>query len=350
VREQGYQVAVATPTSDAVRQIEAEGFRHYPVPLSRGGANPLAEIKTIRGLYKLYQELRPALVHHVTIKPVLYGTLAARLAKVSAVVNAISGLGFVFLASGWFSSLARVAVLNSYRWLFSRDRLWVIVQNHDDYHYLLDEGCLSQEKIELIRGSGVDLSQFSMSRENEQVPLVVLPARMLWDKGVGEFVAAAQKLHTMGIKARFALVGGIDPSNPKSVPAKKLADWAREGDVEWWGSRQDMSNIFRSAHIICLPSYREGVPKVLLEALSSGRAIVATDVPGCREVVIDGENGLLVPARQSEPLAQALEILINQEQLRHSMGERGRQMAEAEFSIEQVIAQHMSIYRKALQS
>jgi glycosyltransferase involved in cell wall biosynthesis len=189
-----------------------------------------------------------------------------------------------------------------------------------------------------------------MSRENEQVPLVVLPARMLWDKGVGEFVAAAQKLHTMGIKARFALVGGIDPSNPKSVPAKKLADWAREGDVEWWGNRQDMSGIFRSAHIICLPSYREGVPKVLLEALSSGRAIVATDVPGCREVVIDGENGLLVPARQSEPLALALEKLINQEQLRRSMGERGRQMAEAEFSIERVIEQHMSIYRKALQS
>jgi glycosyltransferase involved in cell wall biosynthesis len=350
VREQGYQVAVATPTSDAVGQIEAEGFRHYPVPLSRGGANPLAELKTIRGLYKLYQELRPSLVHHVTIKPVLYGTLAARLAKVSAVVNAISGLGFVFLARGWLSSLARVAVLNSYRWLFSRDRLWVIVQNHDDYHYLLDEGCLSQEKIELIRGSGVDLSQFRMSRENEQVPLVVLPARMLWDKGVGEFVAAAQKLHAMGMKARFALVGGIDPSNPKSVPAKKLAEWAREGDVEWWGNRQDMSGIFRSAHIICLPSYREGVPKVLLEALSSGRAIVATDVPGCREVVIDGENGLLVPARQSEPLALALEKLINQEQLRRSMGERGRQMAEAEFSIERVIEQHMSIYRKALQS
>ncbi|MEW8498984.1 MAG: glycosyltransferase family 4 protein [Candidatus Thiodiazotropha taylori] len=346
-RDQGYKVAVATPTSDAVGQVEAEGFRHYAVPLSRGGANPLAEIKTILGLYRLYKALQPTLVHHVTIKPVLYGTLAARLAGVSAVVNAISGLGFVFLARGWFSSLARVAVLNSYRWLFSRDRLWVIVQNNDDYHYLLDEGCLSQEKIELIRGSGVDLSQFIMTPEHDQVPLVVLPARMLWDKGVGEFVAAAQKLHAMGVKARFALVGGIDPSNPKSVPAKKLAEWARESDVAWWGNRQDMSAVFRRANIICLPSYREGLPKVLLEAVASGRAIVTTDVPGCREVVIDGENGLLVPARQSEPLADALERLINLQALRQSMGERGRQMAEAEFSIEQVIEQHMSIYRQA---
>ncbi|MCG8083104.1 MAG: glycosyltransferase, partial [Candidatus Thiodiazotropha taylori] len=143
---------------------------------------------------------------------------------------------------------------------------------------------------------------------------------------------------------------GIDPSNPKSVPAKKLAEWARESDVEWWGNRQDMSAVFRRANIICLPSYREGLPKVLLEAVASGRAIVTTDVPGCREVVIDGENGLLVPARQSEPLADALERLINLQALRQSMGERGRQMAEAEFSIEQVIEQHMSIYRQALDS
>ncbi|MES9854329.1 MAG: glycosyltransferase family 4 protein [Candidatus Thiodiazotropha sp. LLP2] len=349
-REKGYRVAVATPEGDGVEQIEAEGFRHYKVPLSRSGANPLAELKTIRDLYKLYRSLRPTLVHHVTIKPVLYGTLAARIAKVPAVVNAISGLGFVFLARGWFSSFARAAVLNSYRWLFSRERLWVIVQNQDDYHYLLDEGCLSQEKIELIRGSGVDLIQFKMSPEQSGTPLVVLPARMLWDKGVGEFVAAAQELHSRGIKARFALVGGIDPSNPKSVSAKKLAEWARERDVEWWGNRQDMSAVFRRANIICLPSYREGLPKVLLEAASSGRAIVTTDVPGCREVVVEGANGLLVPARQSEPLADALFQLIDQPALRLSMGEKSRLMAEAEFSIDTVVDQHMSIYQKALDS
>lgn len=349
-REAGYMVAVATPSSDAVSQIEAEGFRHYAVPLSRGGANPFAEIATIRGLYKLYRELQPALVHHVTIKPVLYGTLAARLANVPAVVNAISGLGFLFLARGWVSSFARIAVLNSYRWLFSRDCLWVIVQNQDDYRYLLDEGCLSQEKIVLIRGSGVDLKQFTMTPEAEQTPLVVLPARMLWDKGVGEFVAAAQKLHARGVKARFALVGGIDPSNPKSVPAKLLADWARENDVEWWGNRQDMASVFHRANIICLPSYREGLPKVLLEAAASGRAIVTTGVPGCREVVREGENGLLVPARESEPLAEALYQLIDQPEMRQSMGKRSRQIAEAEFSINHVIEQHLAIYHQALKS
>jgi glycosyltransferase involved in cell wall biosynthesis len=284
----------------------------------------------------------------VTIKPVLYGTLAARIARVYAVVNAISGLGFVFLAQGWLSAMARSAVLTSYRWLFSRERLWVIVQNRDDYDFLLDKGCLSRDKIELIRGSGVDVDHFVMSEERDDEPLVVLPGRMLWDKGVGEFVEAAQQLHRMGIEARFALVGGIDPNNPESVPARRLAEWAREGDVEWWGSRQDMPLIYRDAHIVCLPSYREGLPKVLLEAAAAGRAIVTTDVPGCREAVIDGKNGLLVPARQSSPLAEALKCLITNRALRQSMGQKGRAMVEAEFSIQYVVARHLAIYRRAL--
>ncbi|MEW8027580.1 MAG: glycosyltransferase family 4 protein [Candidatus Thiodiazotropha sp.] len=348
-RKQGYDICVATPPGDGVEQIKAEGLRYRQVSLSRSGANPLAELRTIWNLYRLYRELQPLIVHHVTIKPVLYGTLAARVANVSAVVNAISGLGFVFLARGWFSAMARSAVLTSYRWLFSRKRLWVIVQNRDDYDYLLDKECLSQDKIELIRGSGVDVDNFVISAENDDLPLVVLPGRMLWDKGVGEFVEAAQQLHRMGIKARFALVGGIDPNNPESVPAARLAEWAREGDVEWWGNRQDMPGIYSNAHIVCLPSYREGLPKVLLEAAATGRAIVATDVPGCREVVIEGENGLLVPARESGPLAEALRRLITNPALRQSMGRKGRAMAEAEFSIHHVVERHMNIYRRALE-
>ncbi len=348
-RDYGFRVCVATPPGDGVEQIEAEGLLHFSLPLSRSGANPFAELMTIWELYKLYRNLRPSLVHHVTIKPVLYGTLAARLAKVPAVVNAISGLGFVFLAQGRFSSLARAAVLNSYRWLFSRAGLWVIVQNRDDYRYLLDEECLSQEQLELIRGSGVNLMHFAAQPEPTQTPLVVLPARMLWDKGVGEFVAAAHTLKNRGVKARFALVGGVDPNNPESVPVRRLADWARGRDIEWWGNRQDMAQVYSQANIICLPSYREGLPKVLLEAAASGRAIVTTDVPGCREVVIEGENGLLVPARESGPLAEALQQLIQQPELRQAMGEKSRGFAEAEFSIERVVEQHMSIYRQALE-
>ncbi|MEW8512183.1 MAG: glycosyltransferase family 4 protein [Candidatus Thiodiazotropha sp.] len=348
-RDQGYEVCVATPPGDGVEQIKAEGLHYRRVSLSRSGANPLLELWTIWSLYKLYREMKPLIVHHVTIKPVLYGTLAARLAGVSAVVNAISGLGFVFLARGWFSAMARSAVLTSYRWLFSRKRLWVIVQNRDDYDYLLEKDCLSQEKIELIRGSGVDVERFMTKPEANGLPVVVLPGRMLWDKGVGEFVAAAQLLHRMGIRARFILVGGIDPSNPESVPAVRLAEWARDGDVEWWGNRQDMPAIYNLAHIVCLPSYREGLPKVLLEAAASGREIVATDVPGCREVVIEEENGLLVPARESGPLADALRRLITNPQLRHSMGLKSRVMAEAEFSIKQVVERHMDIYQRALE-
>ncbi|MBT2970276.1 MAG: hypothetical protein B6D72_14100 [gamma proteobacterium symbiont of Ctena orbiculata] len=348
-KDQGYEVCVATPPGDGVEQIKAEGLQYRRVSLSRSGANPLLELWTIWSLYKLYREMKPLIVHHVTIKPVLYGTLAARLASVSAVVNAISGLGFVFLARGWFSAMARSAVLTSYRWLFSRKRLWVIVQNRDDYDYLLEKECLSQEKIELIRGSGVDVERFMTKPEGNGLPVVILPGRMLWDKGVGEFVEAAQLLHRMGIRARFILVGGIDPSNPESVPAVRLAEWARDGDVEWWGNRQDMPAIYNLAHIVCLPSYREGLPKVLLEAAASGRAIVATDVPGCREVVIEEENGLLVPARESRPLADALRRLITNPQLRQSMGLKSRAMAEAEFSIKQVVERHMDIYQRALE-
>jgi glycosyltransferase involved in cell wall biosynthesis len=347
-KAQGYDVYVATPSGDGVEQIKAEGLVHRCVSLSRSGANPLAELWTIWNLFKLYRELRPLIVHHVTIKPVLYGTLAARLARVSAVVNAISGLGFVFLAQGWFSAMARSAILTSYRWLFSRKRLWVIVQNRDDYDFLLDKACLSRDKIELIRGSGVDIDHFAMHPESNGVPLAILPGRMLWDKGVGEFVEAAQLLHRMGIEARFALVGGIDPNNPESVPAVRLAEWAREGDVEWWGNRHDMAAIYRDAHIVCLPSYREGLPKVLLEAAATGRAIVATDVPGCREVVIEGENGFLVPARESGQLADALRRLITDPRLRRTMGRNARVMVEAEFSITQVVERHMAIYRRAL--
>jgi len=346
----GYEVAVATPDSDAVSRIIEYGFSHYEIPLVRGRANPIKEFKTILGLVKIYRDIRPALVHHVTIKPVLYGTLAANITGIKAVVNAISGLGFVFMERGMRAFLRRKVVLASYRWLFHRKGTWVIVQNRDDYNYLLRKHCLSPEQATLIRGSGVDLDKFTYVQESKERPLVVLPARMLWDKGVGEFVGAARKLRNRGIEARFALVGGIDESNPKSIDPKQLMRWVINGDVEWWGGREHMEHIYSNAHIICLPSYREGLPKVLLEAAASGRAVVTTDVPGCREAVIEAFNGHLVPARNDEYLAKALEDLIVNQYKRREMGPRARRMAEEKFSIERVVSQHMELYCKAFTS
>lgn len=346
----GYEVAVATPPSDEVSRIIESGFTHYEIPLVRGKGNPIKELQTIFRLVKIYRESQPALVHHVTIKPVLYGTLAASLTGVTAVVNAISGLGFVFMERGILAFLRRRVVLASYRWLFQRKGIWVIVQNRDDYTYLLKKHCLSPKQAILIRGSGVNLERFTYKHESKEKTLVILPARMLWDKGVGEFVRAARKLRGKGIEARFALVGGIDASNPKSIDPKQLMRWAIDGDVEWWGGRQHMEHIYAKAHVVCLPSYREGLPKSLLEAAASGRAVVTTDVPGCREAVIEAINGHLVPARDDEYLANALEDLIVNSAKRREMGPRARRMAEEKFSIERVISQHMELYRKALAS
>ena len=346
----GYRVSVATPMSGAVTQIRECGFDYHEIPLVRGRANPIREIQTVLRLIDIYRNIRPTLVHHVTIKPVLYGTLAANIAGVKAVVNAISGLGFVFMERGKLAFLRRKIVLASYRWLFKRNGIWVIVQNSDDYDYLLRKHCLSPAQAILIRGSGVDLGKFAFTPEHEGEALVILPARMLWDKGVGEFVAAAKILLKKGVVARFALVGGIDSSNPKSIPPKQLMKWAIAGEIEWWGGRREMERIYASAHVVCLPSYREGLSKALLEAAASGRAVVTTDVPGCREAVVEAYNGHLVPARDGGSLADALEDLILNPEKRRQMGPRARRMAEEKFSIETVVAQHLELYRKALEA
>ena len=346
----GYRVEVATPADDSVQQVIDNGIPHHQIPLVRGRANPLTELQTVVALVRLYRRLRPRIVHHVTIKPILYGTLAARLAGVQAVINAVSGLGFVFLEQGKLAHYRRNLVLASYRWLFARRNTWIIVQNKDDYRYLLEHRCVREEQLVLIRGSGVDLDEFACHPEPDGTPMVILPARMLWDKGVGEFVEAATRLRRTGLDARFVLVGGVDEANPRSISHKQLMQWAIDRDVEWWGGRGHMADIYRRAHVVCLPSYREGLSKALLEAASCGRAVVTTDVPGCREAVIEDVNGRLVPPRDVPALASALGELITDKCRRIRYGEHARELAERQFSIEQVVERHMALYRNALAS
>lgn len=344
---QGYEVHLATNPGSEVRDIQRAGIIVHEVPFTRSSASPLAEMRTLFSLGKLYKEIRPDIVHHVTIKPVLYGSLIAGITRVPNVINAISGLGFVFLATGFIAKLRRILVKVAYRFAFRKPNVVAIFQNPDDKSQFISEGLLSESQAFLISGSGVDISTFDVVEEPDGHKTVVLAARMLWDKGVGEFVEAARLLKQQGIQARFCLVGDIDIGNPKSIDETQINSWCNEGIVEWHGFSDNINDKFSRAHIVCLPSYREGLPKVLLDAAASGRAIITTDVPGCRHAIEDGVTGLLVPVRDSAALAEALLCLIKDDSLRKKMGRAGRQLAENKFDIKIVINEHMRIYQKA---
>jgi glycosyltransferase involved in cell wall biosynthesis len=344
-RSSGYDVHVATPPGDGVERITDRGFPHHPLRLSRRGSRPWSEAASLAGLVGLYQRLQPQLVHHVTVKPVLYGSMAARITGVRAIVNAVSGLGYVFIASGELARMRRRAVLAAYRVAFRGRGTRVIFQNEDDRGLFVQAGLVPRERTVLIRGSGVDLAAFRPRPEPPGPPVVVLPARMLFDKGVGEFVDAAAALRAQGVVARFVLVGDTDDGNPAAIPADRLRHWQEEGSVEWWGHRTDMAGVLSGAHVVCLPSYREGLPKALLEASAAARPIVTTDVPGCRDVVRNGENGWLVPVRDSASLTERLRELILDAGMRARFGRRGREIAEAEFGVERVVAATLALYR-----
>ena len=326
-----------SPPGEYGQRLQEAGFHWQAFPFSRRGINPLTEGGTLLRLANFYRSEKPDLVHHFTIKCVLYGSLAARRVGVPLVVNAITGLGYVFLARNMLASLLRGVVLRLYRRALEGSE--VIFQNPDDLALFEQRGLVKAGQSTLIRGSGIDTDYFRPLPEQGSVPLVVLPGRLLWDKGVGEFVEAAQRLKDAGVRARFALVGNSDPANPASVPLDRLGTWQKEGVVEWWGWQEDMRSVYALAHIICLPSYREGVPRALSEAAACGRPLVATDVPGCREVVLHNRNGLLVRPRDAEALAHALRMLIENPSLRRRMGDEGRHLAETEFSDERITAE-----------
>jgi glycosyltransferase involved in cell wall biosynthesis len=248
------------------------------------------------------------------------------------------------------SRLLRGTVSLLYRIALGVRNLRVIFQNPDDREALLRLGGVTQEKAVIIRGSGVDLAQYPALPEAGGVPLVVMAARLLWDKGAGEFVAAARLLKDKGISARFLLVGDPDIHNRASVPPEVLASWQAEKIVELPGFRSDIAEIFARSHIVVLPSYREGLPKVLIEAAACGRAVVTTDVPGCRDAIVPGKTGLLVPVKDAQALADAIRYLLEHPAERQAMGEAGRRLAEEAFDIRRVVDRHLEIYRDLFSS
>jgi glycosyltransferase involved in cell wall biosynthesis len=349
---EGFEVHVATPDGPEAVDIQAEGFRFHPIPMSRKGIHPLEELTTCRAIVALYRALRPDLVHHVTIKPVLYGSLAARLARVPAVVNAVTGLGHLFVDRRRRTRALRWIVERAYGVAFSHPNGRAIFQNQDDLAGFVRTGRVRPADAVVIRGSGVDTARFAPRPEPAAPPFeVVLIARMLWSKGIGAFVEAARTLRAQGVPARFVLIGDSDPGNPASIPSAQLSAWHRSGVVEWRGHCDDIPGALAAAHLVCLPTaYGEGVPKALIEAAAAGRAIVATDVPGCREIVRSGENGVLVPAGDTEALAHAVHTLLEDPHRRAAMGARGREIAEKEFSEALVVEQTLAVYRTVLRT
>jgi len=345
----GYDVALATRVDRHAELIRALGIELFALRRwRRSSLNPLRELAAIIELAGVVRRWRPDVVHHVALKPVLYGGIASRLGRVEARVNALAGMGFVFLPGSWLARLLRPVVKLAFRWTLGGERAVTIVQNPDDAALLASEGLIEASHVRIVRGSGVDLAEFAPVPLEAGLPIVLLMSRMLWDKGVGEFVAAARLLKKRGADARFVLVGDPDTENPAAIPVEQLSQWRDEGVIEWWGHRTDAPEVLARAHVVVLPSYREGLPKVLLEAAACGRAMVATDVPGCREVVQHGLTGLLVPARDSASLADAIDELLGDRGRREQMGRRAREMAEREFGLEAVIRQTLDIYSEVL--
>jgi glycosyltransferase involved in cell wall biosynthesis len=341
LRARGDEVIFLSPPGDYVQKIAELGFRWLEFPFSRRGMNPLAELGAIFRLWALYRRENPDLVHHFTVKCVLYGSLAARLTRISQIINSITGLGYIFNKN---NRLLETLVRLFYRLMLTGTT--VIFQNPDDLELFRQKELISANQGNLIRSSGVDVTRFTPQPEPDTPhPVVIFPARLLWEKGIGDFVEAARLLRLRTVTARFALVGDPDPHNPASVNPKDIQGWVDEGIVEAWGWQQEMPPAYAASHIVCLPSYyREGVPKSLVEAAASGRAIVTSDAPGCREVVRHGVNGLLVPPRDPKALADAIQTLLENPALRQQMARRGREIVEAEFSSELVIEKTLKAY------
>lgn len=345
-QRRGYEVTIfATEERGQGTIIRQHGFRFIPLPTTRSGTHLLQEMRVLWMLYRWYKRERPDIVHHVAVKPVTYGSIAARLAQVPRVVNALSGLGFLFINADQNRWLHRL-VMWAFHYGFRNPRLRFILQNPDDYAMIQNLGIFKKEQLSLIKGSGVDLEAYPLTALPSQMPrLVLLPARMLWDKGVGEFVAAASLLKSRwGSQVRFVLAGEADTANRAGIEERQLLEWNDENMVEWVGFQSNMPAWYQDSYLVVLPSYREGLPKSLIEACAAGRPVVTTDVPGCREVVEHGKNGYLVPPKNVQMLAQRIAEILEAPALAAQMGLAGRKKAEREFSIQSVIEQTFALY------
>jgi glycosyltransferase involved in cell wall biosynthesis len=322
-------------------QLKELEFHH--IAFHRSRLNPYSELKTLLQIWKIYRQIRPDIVHQVALKPVIYGTLCGLLTRIPRIVNALGGMGYLFTHRGLKSFLIRPLLAFSFWMLLNNRRCALILQNPDDVELMTS--FIDYDKVHLIRGAGVDLERFRPTQEPPSPPLkALMVSRLLWSKGIGELVEAARVLKDQGVPLQIQVAGDIDPQNPASVPYAVLAAWKEEKVITWLGAIENIPALYATSHIAVLPSYREGLPKSLLEAAAFGKPIVTTDVPGCREVVTQHDNGFLVPAKNAIALAEALKELVESLELRIKMGQSSREKAQQEFDEKKIVAETLRVY------
>ncbi len=348
----GYDVTVITNVDKHQAAIEAAGVRVIPVRLSRRSLNPLRAVADIARLVSIYRAEKPDVLHHIAMKPVLYGSIAAWVTRRRRVINAFAGLGYVFSADSGLALLLRHGLTVVFRPLLKRRGSILLLQNADDRALLESRGLTPPgDATVLIRGSGVDMDAYPAQPFAPPAPefIVAFAGRMIGIKGLETLREAFEILRTECPQARLWLCGQPDPANPGSWTPERMASWAQAPNVEWHGQCRDMAGIWRAAHVGVQASYGgEGIPKSLLEAAASARAIIASDVPGCREVVRDAHNGFLVPPRDARALADAVKALAADRVLCEEMGRRSRALVAADLSAESVSAQAEALYRRCL--
>lgn len=346
----GHDVLLVSPDGPYGPRLRDLGLRWQPVPMNRRSLNPVREAALLVHLVRLLRRERPDLLHSFTIKCAVLGSLAARLAGVASRVNAVAGMGYVFINQSAKARLLRIVVVTLLKLSLGGRGARLILQNPDDMALLRRARVVEPERIRLIQGSGVDCERFSprLVDAPRRRLRVLLPARLLWDKGLAEYAEAARLLRERQVPVDLLLAGDPDPGNPAAVPESQVRGWVAEGILQWLGHVDDMPALFRDMDIVALPSYREGLPKGLIEAGASGCALVATDVPGCRDVVAHEVDGLRVPAMDATALAGAISRLASDGELRGRLGKAAREKALARFDEKIVVHETLAVYQELL--
>lgn len=354
VRDAGHEVILISPPGPFCEKLRSRGFEWIEVPMLRRSLNPLRELRLLVWLLRLFRSRKPDIVHSFTIKPAVYGSLAARLAGIPARVNAVAGMGYVFTSGDAKARLLRPFVRLALRIALGGKRTRLILQNPDDVEFFAKNRLVSTNLIRLIPGSGVDCERFTPHETvntfgPSRPTTFLLAARLLWDKGVGEYLEAARTVLASGRRASFLLAGEPDPGNPTTIPLDQILKWHSDGDLNWLGQVEDMPALLREVDVAVLPSYREGLPKGLVEAAACGLSIITTDVPGCRAVVNDRVDGILVPARDVKALVDAIALLIDEPKLRHDLGRKARKKAVELFSTKKINSETLRVYVESMQ-